>query len=142
MAVGVAGCGVAEAATERDTPVDRAMTLLLVLVASALLAYCTTFLVTHRALVARLFHAASLAHHERMSAPRPGEAVFYVWHENPVALAAFVAAGPGALGHTFTPLDDAASVTFAEARDPAVARLREDPGVTFTVNRDTALLCR
>ena len=90
----------------------------------------------------RLFHAASLAHHERMSAPLPGEAVFYLWHDAPESLPAFVAREPGALGVASAGPEGLVAVTFATPDDPAVARLREDPAVSLMVNRDTALLCR
>ena len=121
---------------------DEVVSLILAFTTCLLLSFCAAFLVRHHALVARLFHAASLAHHERMSAPLSGEAVFYVWHEAPERLPLFAAGEPGALATTPVGFGNVATVTFASATDPAVARLRDDPDVTLMVNRDTALLCR
>ena len=121
---------------------DTAIALVLVFAACALLTFCAVFVARHHALVGRLHHAASLAHHERMSAPRAGEAVFYVWHDEPERLARFAAREPGVLDASPPGLGNVASVTFAAADAPAIRRLREEPGVTLMVNRDTALLCR
>ena len=125
-----------------DRPLDTAITLLLAFLACLLLAFCTAFLVRHHALVGRLFHAASLAHHERMSAPLAGEAVFYLWHDAPATLPALAAREPGVLGVASAGPEGLVAVTFATADHPAVARLRDDPAVSLMVNRDTALLCR
>ena len=90
----------------------------------------------------RLFHAASLAHHERMSSPPAGEAVFYLWHDAPERLPALLAREPGVLGVASAGPEGLVAVTVAAADHPAVARLRDDPAVSLMVNRDTALLCR
>lgn len=123
-------------------PLDTAIALPLAFLTCLLLAFCTTFLARNHELVGRLFHAASLAHHERMSAPPPGEAVFYLWHDAPESLPAFVAREPGALEMTSAGPAGLVAVTFAAPDDPAVTRLREDPAVSLMVNRDAALLCR
>ena len=134
--------GSAESGVASPRSLDTAIALLLAFLACLLLAFCATFLVRNHELVGRLFHAASLAHHERMSAPLPGRAVFYLWHDDPESLPAFVAREPGALDVASAGPEGLVAVTFAAPDDPAVTRLRKDPAVSLMVNRDTALLCR